>query len=252
MSESTGGADLELIEMATGQPATGPRTILVHGALDQHKSFNRAARRLVDRHVVSYDRRGYGRSVGLAPAVDIYKHASDLVKLAGDDRPVVIGHSVGGLVALTAAALFPNAFSAVGAYESPYRWKSWWPVHEDPTPADNPARTVEQFYRGVMGDRAWERGSDSLRAALAAQGPALEVDLAIGLEGPVFELGEIVVPVRLAHGSASPAKYMRSAAEMANDLAECDITVIEGASHGAHLSHPDAFADFIEKTIHVV
>lgn len=88
------------------------------------------------------------------------------------------------------------------------------------------------FYRQVMRDRAWERGSDALHSTLVRQGPALEVDLRIGLQGAVFEPGDTVTPVRLA-----------------SDLAECGVTVVEGASHGVHLSHPDAFADFVIKTV---
>lgn len=244
----TDPAQIEPIRLSTEGPGDEPTVILVHGAMDQHRSFRRSARRISGETIWTYDRRGYGKSLDLPGAADVSKHVDDLVKLVGDARPVVIGHSLGGLIALTAAALFPNAFAAIGAYEAPYRWKPWWPIDEDPGPGSTPANTVERFYRAMMGDAAWER-SDTLRAQLIAQGPALEVDLEAGRGVELFDPGDIVVPVRLAHGSESPPKYRRSATEMANDLAECEITVVAGASHGAHLSHADAFAAFVETTI---
>lgn len=244
----TNPAEIEPIVLSSNAPGDDPTVVLVHGALDQHRSFRRAARRITGETIWTYDRRGYGKSVAVAGAVDVSKHVDDLLKLVGDARPVVIGHSLGGLIALTAASLFPNKFSAIGAYEAPYRWKPWWPIEEDPGPGSDPADTVERFYRAMVGDAAWER-SEALRAQLIAQGPALEVDLDTGRGVELFDAGQIVVPVRLAHGSESPPKYRRSALEMADDFAECQVSVIEGASHGAHLSHPDAFATFIETTI---
>src|SRR3954471_16185578 len=96
--------------------AGAPLVVLVHGSMDRSAAFARARRHLRDLHVVVYDRRGYGRSVGLgAPSVD--GHAEDLLAIL-DGRPgVVVGHSIGGLIALVAAQRVPELMQAVGAFE---------------------------------------------------------------------------------------------------------------------------------------
>ena len=54
----------EILEMvARGADQPGPLVVLVHGSMDRSASFIRTERHLDGRHVVRYDRRGYGRSV---------------------------------------------------------------------------------------------------------------------------------------------------------------------------------------------
>ena len=62
---------------------------------------------LADLPVVRYDRRGYGRSTSLGVG-DLSVHADDLLDLIGDRPAVVVGHSLGGVVALVAAERRPG------------------------------------------------------------------------------------------------------------------------------------------------
>ncbi|MCU1351342.1 MAG: alpha/beta hydrolase fold protein, partial [Acidimicrobiales bacterium] len=119
-----------------------PVVVLVHGAMDRSSSFGRVARRLGDLPLVRYDRRGYGRSAGL-PAGTLDDQVDDLVAViesataeaaeaagrSGDDAlpAVVVGHSIGGVIALVAAARRPDLISSVAAFEAPMSWAPWWP-----------------------------------------------------------------------------------------------------------------------------
>ena len=74
-----------------------------------------------------YDRRGYGRSVGVGPPFGVDEQVEDLVAVI-DGRPaIVFGHSFGGDVALAAAERHPELVRAVGTYEAPMSWEPWWP-----------------------------------------------------------------------------------------------------------------------------
>ncbi|HEY0181503.1 MAG TPA: alpha/beta hydrolase family protein [Rhodopila sp.] len=69
--------------------------------------------------VVSFDRPGYGGSSALVPAENTFaRHAellaSAIVQLAGDSPVVLVGHSIGGMIALMIAGAKP-AFRLIGA-----------------------------------------------------------------------------------------------------------------------------------------
>ncbi|MHB1788094.1 MAG: alpha/beta fold hydrolase [Acidimicrobiales bacterium] len=119
-------------ERLSGSGKGTPVVVLVHGALDRAASFARVRRRLVDLPVVTYDRRGYHRSRrdGEAPAV-ITDHVEDLLEVIGGRPAVVVGHSLGGVLALMAACRpgGPDPVVSVAAYEPPLPWLvRHWPV----------------------------------------------------------------------------------------------------------------------------
>ena len=227
------------------------RTVLIHGAMDRHNSFRRVARRL-STPVVMYDRRGYGGSLDAEPPVrDLERHVADLIHII-DDRPsVLIGHSVGGLIALTAAAHFPANIRSVAAFEPPTGWKPWWPDDLCVLLGETPEQTVERFYRQIVGDSAWERLGDAARADLLREGPALQVDLEAGRRSAPFHFADIAAPVLMGHGTLSEEHHIRATRELADELPTATLTTIEHANHGAHRSHPDAFALFVERAIRI-
>jgi pimeloyl-ACP methyl ester carboxylesterase len=57
------------------------------------------------------------------------------------------------------------------------------------------------------------------------------------------------VPVVVAHGSASDERHRRSAEELAAAVPNSEQAVVEGAGHGAHLTHPGACADLVRRAV---
>ncbi len=196
-----------------------------------------------------YDRRGYAGSRSLGAASDLERHVADLLTLLPSEPATVIGHSVGGLITLTAAAHFPDHFRSIGAFEPPTGWKAWWPDELCVLPGESPEATVERFFRTMVGDHAWERLADSLRAELLSEGPALQSDLQAARSAQPFEPFDIAAPVLLGHGGATNEHYKQAAVELADELPTAELRVIDGAFHGAHRSHPDHFADFVGEVI---
>ena len=82
-----------------GDVPGAPLVAIVHGAMDRAASFGRVARQLGHLHLVRYDRRGYGRSAGMAPGT-LDDHVEDLLAILGGRPATVFGHSIGGVVAL--------------------------------------------------------------------------------------------------------------------------------------------------------
>ena len=111
---------------------SAPTLILVHGALDHARSWDWTARALArDFHVVAPDLRGHGDSAWSAEGsylmADFVYDLAQLVEQTGRDKIILVGHSLGGSIALRYAGLFPERIERLVAIEglglSPERLK---------------------------------------------------------------------------------------------------------------------------------
>lgn len=235
-----------------------PTIVLVHGAMDRAASFGRAMRRLPDLDVIAYDRRGYGGSPHVAGRGRLEDHAYDLAAVldwSGASRSVVVGHSLGGTVALALAARGDERLRGVGAFESPAPWlddsrSSVGGGAVEVADRDGAAAGAEFFYRLMVGDHTWSRLRERDRVARREEGPAL-LDELRDLRDPDtrVDLGAVAVPVVVGAGGRSAEHLRRSAAQLQQALPDAWTIEIAESGHGAHLSHPDDFARFVRATV---
>ena len=99
-----------------------PALILVHGGLDHARNWDWVARALRDDyHVYALDLRGHGNSAWAPGALySVVEHVLDLSALADiiNGFPVtIIGHSLGGVVSLLYAGVYPDRVKKVVAIE---------------------------------------------------------------------------------------------------------------------------------------
>jgi pimeloyl-ACP methyl ester carboxylesterase len=90
-----------------------PAVVCVHGYTGSAQAFNALARRVCNRfHVIAPDVRGHGESawsaMGAYQYTDQVGDLAQLVDRLGLDRFVLIGTSMGGIIAMAYAAQFPN------------------------------------------------------------------------------------------------------------------------------------------------
>lgn len=236
--------------------------VLIHGSLDRSAAFARVQRHLDDLRVVRYDRRGYGRSLATGPATDLEQQVDDLARVVGDEPAVLVGHSLGGVLALALADHRPELVRAVVAYEAPMPWTDWWPrstagaVAVDGTAADRTpapaeaAAAAERFMRRMVGDDRWEGLPLRTREQRLAEGPALLADLhAVRRGEPPYDPTRVLVPVVAAHGTQSAPHHQESARRLADLVPRGELQVVEGASHGVHLTHPAALARLARRAV---
>ena len=231
------------------------RVVLVHGSMDRAASFLKVVRRLPELEIVRYDRRGYGRSVTAGTALTIDEQVDDLLAVLGGSPAAVIGHSLGGVIALTAAQRHPELVPSVGAFEAPMAWSDWWPTVSAGAAAVEASRhasaedAAEQFMRRMIGDERWERLPSRTRAERRSEGSALLAELrAIRGDAP-YDPRQITVPVVAGYGTESKPYHQQAARQLAELAPHGELIVIEGAGHAAQSSHPDAFADFVRRVV---
>ena len=231
--------------------------MFVHGSMDRSSAFARCCGHLRDLHTIRYDRRGYGKSVQLG-AASIDGHIDDLVALLDGRAGVVIGHSLGGVIALGAAQRHPELVRAVGAYEAPMPWVEWWPKRSaggdamtmaDGTAPDAAADVAERFMRRMIGDDRWESLPEGTRRSRRAEGPALLAELRSAHQQPAYDPAQIAVPIFTAHGTESREHHCWAAQEVARLTGADPPVVIEGAGHNAHATHHREFADFTRRVV---
>lgn len=105
---------------AWGDPGR-PGLVLIHGGAAHSGWWDHVAPLLASHRVVALDLSGHGDS-GRRPEYDLRAWAHEVVAVAAAerlDRPVVVGHSLGGWVAATTAVERADAVGAVVLIDSP-------------------------------------------------------------------------------------------------------------------------------------
>ncbi|WP_292315106.1 alpha/beta hydrolase [Mesorhizobium sp.] len=100
------GLHIAYVEIAGSEPPL----VLVHGFTDTSRSFSLLAPHLSGRRLIMPDLRGHGGSqMGEGcSVVDFAEDIAGLIRRLRLDRPVVVGHSLGGMVSIALAAQYPD------------------------------------------------------------------------------------------------------------------------------------------------
>jgi pimeloyl-ACP methyl ester carboxylesterase len=251
-----------------GGPGRVP-ALAFHGfALNAH-SWDEVAPSLSQRlRLLAFDQRGHGLSE--RPAVlahyardSMVRDIEEIVAALGLDRPVVIGHSMGGMNALTFAARNPDKLRALvlvdvgpevkvdGAEEvirfvaGPYELDSLdaWVEH---TAKYYPWRSKERIRaRLEVSLRKTESGKlakqyDERFRSADFRGVAQGEDL--------WSLARrLRAPTLLVHGEKSPVLTREMAERFAHSVSGVRLVTIPGAGHSVAGDAPDAFARVVNE-----
>jgi pimeloyl-ACP methyl ester carboxylesterase len=249
-SKVSTGADLYVRQGGLGSPAL----VLLHGLGANGEAWNRMLPIVRERWGGTWlvpDLRGHGRSGHRAP-YSYGAYASDIASLLPRDEEVtIIGHSMGGVVALAlATGWYGVKVKQVAAFGIKIRWTA---EEEDrlrqlaQAPVrwfDTQAEAIDRYLKvsGLIGlvDAA---GAEAKTGVVEVDGRfRLASDPLINAAiGPrVADLVEAArAPLRLAAGSKDP---MVSAADMMPF--DASPTIFAGVGHNAHVEKPEDVWDF--------
>lgn len=242
----------------------GPDLLLIHGGADNLETWRGLVPRLGGFRIGAYDARGHGQSP-TPDDVSVPQLVDDVFAVAehfGMDRPLLVGHSMGGINALLAAAQ-SDRFAGVVALDSVPRWWSRSDL------------TVEEFREiGRARKVDWAGTAEELEAELAAVNgthtdlvravlrrnhepdgggvlrrkpyPAYALPLAQTYQGPgsgltLDRIAAVNCPVTIvcSTGWVSP--------EAVAEVPSHARVVWLGERHHIHWDHPDAVADEVRR-----
>lgn len=265
--------------LAHQQLGSGPDVLLLHG-LGANRAFwfgNLALHLAADHRVTLYDLRGHGYSERPASGYTVADHAADLLALMDElaiPQAALIGHSLGGAVALELAAQAPRRVRQLALLDSRIqRLQPSMYLHEV-----EPLSAYEQdVARRAGGD--WRQEPEvglrfieaAARLRLATPGDGLRDDYTPFGEGrgarraarQLIELLEqtslrqdfpqpgaeparypaVDMPTLLLY--AQPSRALKSAEALAAALPQAQLQTLTGVGHFFPITHPQATAEAV-------
>ena len=237
----------------------GTPVILVLGALNTGKSGAKLAKLLASKFtVVSYDRRGRGKSADMAPYSPA-REAEDIAALVAEvGGPVCLyGHSSGAAVAIGAAVKLRKDVRRLAIYEAPYALDStartaaeaYYRALTAALASGNNGEAVALFVRsvGVSDKQVEAMRKMPMWKGLEKLAPSLRYDSEVLGEGhslPAALLSRVRVPTLVMNGSAgSPA--MRDAAQAISEaIPHAQLRTLARQTHGVS---PKVLAPVLEE-----
>lgn len=253
------------IQMRWEERGAGVPVVLVHGIPTSPALWRHVAPEL-DARVLAWEMVGYGQSIEQGKGRDISvagqaQHLLAWLDALGVDRPVLVGHDLGGGVAQIAAVQRPDRFAGLMLTNS-IAYDSW------PIPSVKAMRaaapvarlTPDVLFKGVLA-QLMARGHDdrdvaeeSLHihlgpylehggaAAMVRQVQALDV---ADTESIADRLPQLEVPARIVWGEADQFQKVGYGERLARDL-RAPLRRIAGGKHFTPEDHPDVIVEEIE------
>lgn len=235
-----------------------PCVVLVHGALHDHSVWSLAARWLAHHGhaVLAVDLPGHGRSDG-PPLADVAAHAQwalQLLDAAGVAAAAWVGHSMGSLVALEAAARSPERASRLVMVGTAYPMKVSEALLR--TARDAPLAAIDMVNAFSIASLAskpsypapgmWLHGANralmrrTLRACVGLNLFAHDFGVCDRYDGGLAAAARVACPAHLILGERDQMTSPKAAREIAAAL-NARVGTVPGCGHSIMVEQPDAF-----------
>ena len=239
-----------------------PAVLLIHGGPGtyDHSYLKPDFGRLADHAQVVYlDLRGHGRSDWGETSAWSFEICADDIRMfcdsVGIDRPIVLGHSMGGPIVLLYGARHPGHAAGLVVQSGFSRWDASRLVEEFRRVAgDEVAEIAERAYAGesvpvdewaLVASAFGPHVPDEERKALAPKNLELNtygMDLVRQLD-IVDQLSRVDAPTLVSVGDLDPVTPVAAAEEIVGALPEgiAQLEIFEGAGHFTWMDAPDRY-----------
>ena len=233
-----------------------PPVILIHGAGGDHLSWPPQLRRLPDQRMFAPDLPAHGKSEGIGShAIEDYVH--DVLEFMSELKiysAVLVGHSMGSAVALSAAIHFPERVTALGLIGSGGRLRvapALLRGASDPSTFENAVK--------MMVDASFSQSSRikelSTQRMIETRPTVLYGDLmACEAFDVMNQLCKLSLPALMVCGSDDRMTPLPYSEFLCDHIAGARLEVVPNAGHMVMLEQPDVvagiLADFLNSISH--
>lgn len=195
----------------------GPPVVLTHGFADDAATFDRLVLALAGHRLARWDLPGHGSS-GVGPQPSSRGAAlawlDAAIAAVGPGPTVLVGHSLGGYLSLCRTVIDPTDIAGLVLL-------STGPGFRDPA--------KREHWRTFIADYADRHGIPQGARGIAGQPDSVVLD---GLAG-------VAVPVLVVVGG-DDVRYHAGCRIIADEVADGELVVVDGAGHFPHQTHADA------------
>ena len=256
-----------------GDSGSGPALLFIHGLLGSQRQWAHLVDRLDEDHrVIVPDLFGHGESAKPMGDYSLGAHAAtlrDLLDRLEIDRVTLIGHSLGGGIAMVFSYLFPErverlvlvSSGGLGREVSPLLRSATLPGAEYVLPVIasgwmrdrlasagralqkvgvNPGSDITQVWQGFtsLGDADTRRAFlATTRAVIDPGGQSVTAHDYLPETAPM--------PTLVVWGTRDRMIPAWHAASATTSIPQCRVELFQGAGHFPHLDDPDRFADVV-------
>lgn len=233
---------------------SGRKIVILHGLFGSHKNWAGVATRLSnDFQVYVLDQRNHGKSRHF-PTHSLLDLVNDLADFLVDQnikRPILLGHSMGGMCVMKYALDHPQNVSALIVVDiAPRKYKAHHHKEFEVLGMD-----VAGFQTRKEIDQAMKKihGSAQVRQFLMMNLEKDETGYSWSLNSPVLERSRTVENAKFKGNFAGPTLFLRGQEspyislddydQIRNHFPDATINSIQGAGHWLHHSHQEVFLD---------
>lgn len=254
----------------------GPDLVLIHGANGNARdfTFDLVDRMAQDFRVIAFDRPGFGFSDafgGLKSPLAQAQVLRDAAAELGVERPIVLGHSYGGAVAMAWALQAPDDVTgltllAPAVYPWPgelglwYQFSASWLGQNVVLPLVAglaPRAAVDSSLEGVFAPNPVPDGYMThlgYDLTLRASQLSLNAKQVDSLKGYVEAMAPgypaLEMPIEIIHGDADTTVGLSFHSQrMADTLDNANLTILQGVGHMPHHARPEDVASAIRRTL---
>jgi pimeloyl-ACP methyl ester carboxylesterase len=262
------GVRLHWLEWAPSGTPEPPALLLLHGLSSNARYWERVARRMTNRRLVALDQRSHGLSDAPPTGYGMDVLAADAhhaIRELALNRPVVVGHSWGGTVALEVGATPGELVSGVAVMDGPIAgmseritWEDASRMMQPPLPRHGSLEEAFEANRQMLGEAWGEDLQAFVKSGLRRDGDSWVLTLTAPVRLQILEqlyrfrpdvaLAAIDAPllVGLAAGDAGMRAWKEEGARRVQEIRpDADVRWYE-SRHDIPLIRPDEVATDLE------
>jgi pimeloyl-ACP methyl ester carboxylesterase len=240
-----------------GDDRSRPPVVLIHGAGGDHLYWPPQLRRLPGWQLIVPDLPGHGKSAGLGHhSIEEYaRHLMEFLTELRIFKAALIGHSMGGAIALSAAAQYPQRVVALGLVACGARLRVSSSLLSRFTASAGYEGTVDQVIESSFSRHANERLKHLARQRMLDTRPAVlhgdflacnEFDASAQLEG-------LSIPTQIVCGAEDHMTPPRLSEYLHRHVAGSRLDLVPNAGHMVMLEQPnlitELFSGFLAKHV---